>query len=167
MVRRISAWARHLILAPFAWRRAFPLGVLGAIEKAIAASEKNHGGEIRFAVEGALPGFALWRKISPRDRALRVFSDLGVWDTERNTGVLIYVNWADRDVEIVADRGYNAVVHPGEWEAVCAAMEAHYREGRFKTGSLVGVEGVAGVIARHFPPDAHNPNELPDKPVVL
>lgn len=167
MVRKLSAWVRHLILAPLGWRRAFPAAVLGTIEKAIASSEKGHGGEIRFAVEGALPGIALWRKMDPRTRALRVFSDLRVWDTERNTGVLIYVNWADRDVEIVADRGYNALVHPGEWEAVCAAMEAHYREGRFKVGSLAGIEGVARVIGHHFPPGTHNPNELPDRPVVL
>jgi uncharacterized membrane protein len=167
MVRKLSAWVRHMILAPLGWRRAFPPAVLGQIENAIAASEKEHGGEIRFAVEGSLPGAALWRKMEPRERAVRVFSDLRVWDTEKNTGVLIYVLWADRDVEILADRGYNALVHPGEWEAVCAAMEAHFREGRFKSGALAGVEGVTRVIARHFPPEERNPNELPDRPVVL
>jgi uncharacterized membrane protein len=52
-------------------------------------------------------------------RALEVFAHLRVWDTEHNNGVLIYVQLADRIVEIVADRGFRGRVSPAEWEAVC------------------------------------------------
>ena len=79
--------------------------------------------------------------------------------------MLIYVLLADRDVEIVADRGLAGVAH-AEWEQCCRVMEAHFREGRYPEGALAGIEAVAAVLARHpAGPDAGN--ELPDRPAVL
>ena len=59
-------------------------------------------------VEGALDGAPLFRDQPARERALDVFSQLRIWDTADNNGVLIYLLLADRDVEIVADRGIDA-----------------------------------------------------------
>src|SRR5690242_19230005 len=99
-------------------RKAFPESALRDIESAIAAAEESDGGEIRFAVEGELTNAALWNDLSPRARAVQVFGELGVWDTEQNNGVLLYVLLADRDVEIVADRGFAGKVSDAEWNAV-------------------------------------------------
>ena len=71
--------------------RAFPRDTLIAIDKAIKASETTHRGEIRFAVEGALDIAPLLRGQTARERAIDVFSQLRIWDTERNNGVLIYL----------------------------------------------------------------------------
>jgi len=94
-----------------------------------------------------------------------------VWDTEHNNGVLIYVQLADRSVEIVADRGFRDRVSPAEWEAVCRLMEQHFRAGRFKIGSVAGVEAIGNLLARHFPPSlkppGQSPNQLPDRPILL
>ena len=60
-------------------------------------------------VEGGLE-LVTWRGVSARERAIEVFSRLRVWDPEENTGVLIYVQWLDRRVEIVVDRGVAAQV---------------------------------------------------------
>jgi uncharacterized membrane protein len=115
---------RHLLALPGAVARAFPGNVVQRIEQAIGESEKLHDGEIRFAVEAALDPAQLWRGVTARGRAIAVFSELGVWDTERNNGVLIYLLLAERDVEIVADRGFNGKVSAEEWEQVCRGMEA-------------------------------------------
>ena len=108
---------------------------------------------------------------APRARALEVFAHLRVWDTEHNNGVLIYVQVADRDVEIVADRGFEGRVSAAEWEAVCRLMEEHFRAGRFETGSIAGVEAIGNLLARHFPQEAAKPvnshNQLPDRPTLL
>jgi uncharacterized membrane protein len=94
-----------------------------------------------------------------------------VWDTEHNNGVLIYVQLADRHVEIVADRGFEGRVSPVEWQAVCRLMEEHFRAGRFKEGSIAGVDAIGNLLARHFPqnaePAARSPNQLPDRPTLL
>ena len=118
-------------------------------------------------VETALDLPELWHDLPPRRRALQLFGLLGVWDTEHNNGVLLYVLMADRVVEIVADRGIAARIAPTEWQAVCRQMEHHYRERRFREGSIAGVEGVGALLGRHFPRGRHGGNELPNQPVLL
>lgn len=158
---------RHLFHPDWLTRRAFPRETLARIAAAIAASEREHSGEIRFSVEGALHPFALWAGKTARQRAVEVFSELHVWDTEANNGVLIYLLLADRDVEIVADRGFRAIVTTAEWEAVCGEMERHFARGEFEAGALTGIAQAHALIARHFPVRGENPNELPDQPAVF
>jgi uncharacterized membrane protein len=149
----------------------FPGATLDAIEQAIARVESAHSGEIRFAIETALTPQHILNGMAPRARALEVFGSLSVWDTEHNNGVLIYVQLADRDVEIVADRGFQGRVSSAEWEAVCRLMETHFRAGRFKEGSIAGVDAIGNLLARHFPTNparsARSDNELPDRPTLL
>ena len=150
------------------WRinRAFPGDTLIAIDRAIKASEATHRGEIRFAVEGALDIAPLLRGQTARERAIDVFSQLRIWDTERNNGVLIYLLLADRDVEIVADRGIDAKVGPQEWERICRKMEAAFRQGDYEGGGIGGIQEVTRHLAEHFPAIGDDRNELPDNPVV-
>jgi uncharacterized membrane protein len=159
--------ARHLFYLPWRTRRAFPARALDAIEQAIRASEAAHGGEIRFAVEGALDAAPLFGGQSARERAIDVFSLLRIWDTERNNGVLIYLLLADHDVEIVADRGISAKVGPAEWEAICRTMETAFRSGEYEKGVIAGIEAVTAHLAKHFPAAGEGRNELLDKTVVL
>jgi len=158
---------RHLFTPPWAWRRAFPRATLDAIEAAIAASERHHGGEIRFAVEPALGLGQIWRGLNGRARAVEVFAQLRVWDTEHNSGVLIYLLLADRDIEIVADRGVAARVPQSDWDAVARAMEARFRQGDHMGGGLAGIERVGALLTQHFPPPRHNPDELANRPVIV
>jgi uncharacterized membrane protein len=158
---------RHLFATRWQVRRHFSATALAEIEAAIREVESRHSGEIRFAVESSLDGDELWRGLAPRARALEVFSHLGVWDTENNNGVLIYVLFADHDVEIVADRGIAAHVAQQEWEQVCREIEAHYREGRFAQGSVAGVRAVGRLLERHFPGRGPDADELPNPPVLL
>jgi uncharacterized membrane protein len=168
----LNRWWRHLTTGTLAVRRQFPDSTLHAITDAVRSCESRHAGEIRFAVEASLHPAAVWRGVTARDRAVEVFSQLRVWDTAHNNGVLIYVLLADRTVEIVADRGVaGGVVAQEEWRAACAPIQQHFREGRFAEGSVAGVNAVADVLARHppvVPDDGQNrTNELPDEPVLL
>ncbi|NGY05103.1 TPM domain-containing protein [Solimonas terrae] len=159
---------RHLTMTPWALRRAFPPATLAAIQDAVRACESQHPGEIRFAVEGAWPLSRLWRAQTPRARAIEVFSELHVWDTEHNNGVLIYVLLADRSVEIVADRGVgDARVPSDEWPACCRQAERQFAHGRYADGAIAAVTAVASVLARYPPARPDVGNELPDEPVLL
>ncbi|MDO8706138.1 MAG: TPM domain-containing protein [Sulfuricaulis sp.] len=158
---------RHLIMPPWRVRLALPARTLRAIETAIHECETTHAGEIRFAVESALPLFPLLRGQMARARALEVFSHLQVWDTEYNNGVLIYLLLADHDVEIIADRGVHARVGSEGWEKICREMEALFREGKFEAGVLHGIHTVSGHLVRHYPARGKSRNELDDKPVIL
>src|ERR1043165_3359945 len=125
---------RHLLTPSWRVGSAFPPTTLTAIESAIRDNEATHGGQICFAVEASLDVLPLWHDVGACHRALEIFSRLRVWDTEHNNGVLIYLLLADRDVEIVADRGIHAKVGAATWEGICRAMETHFRAGRFEVG---------------------------------
>jgi uncharacterized membrane protein len=163
----IQRWLRNLVATPFVTRRRFPAHALQDIERAITTVEARHAGEIRFVIETALDLPDLWANRSPRDRAIDVFSQLRVWDTADNNGVLIYLLMAEHDVEIVADRGISARVSAAEWERVCRLMETHFRDGQFKEGALAGIEAVSGLLAHHFPAAPGDRNEQPNRPVLL
>jgi uncharacterized membrane protein len=163
-IKRIG---RHLLEHHWRVKRIFPPAVLARIERAIKAGEATHAGQVRFVVEGALDGAPLFRDQPARERALDQFAHLRIWDTAHNNGVLIYLLLADRDVEIVADRGIDAKVGAEGWETICRAMETDFRAGIFERGVINGIEAVSRELARYFPPDGHPRNELPDKPVVI
>jgi uncharacterized membrane protein len=158
---------RHLFSTRWTTRRRFTAAVLGRIQAAIADLESRHAGEIRFAIETAFDLPELWYGLTPRQRALQVFGQLGVWDTAGNNGVLIYLLMADHDVEIVADRAIAARVAQADWDAVCREMEAHFRTGRFADGALAGIAGVGRLLERHFPGEGGDRAEQPDAPVIL
>lgn len=158
---------RHLFSFGSA-RRHFPARVLDAIQKTIAAIEAKQLEQVVFAVEGALSLPELRRCRTPRQRAQEVFGHLRVWDTQYNSGVLIYVLLADRAIEVVADRGIAAKVEQSAWDGICAQMQQRFAAGEFEQGAMQGVAAVGELLARHFPSDGSaRANELPDRPVVL
>src|SRR4051795_10051739 len=163
-IRRIT---RHLLQHHWRARQVFPKGVLDRIEQAIKRGEAMHSGQVRFVVEGALDGGPLFRNQPARERALDVFSQLRIWDTAHNNGVLIYLLLADRDVEIIADRGIDAKVGAAGWENICREMEAEFKRGTFEHGVIAGIEAVSQQLALHFPKQGPGSNELPDAPLVI
>jgi uncharacterized membrane protein len=168
MVKRLSRILRHLLTPPWRVAQRFPTRVMQNIAHTIRTCEAGHRGEIRFAVEAALSLPALVRGQSAHARALEVFSQLGIWDTEHNNGVLIYLLLADHDVEIVADRGIHRHVGREDWESICRDMEQAFREQRYEQGIVRGIEAVSSHLGRHYPGGGDGDhNELPDQPVVL
>lgn len=164
----IARILKHWLYPPWRVHQHFPNHSMSAVAKAIADSERSHLGEICFAVEGALPWREVLQGIPAHRRAVQMFSELHIWDTEHNTGVLIYLLLADRDVEIVADRGIHARVGTEGWEAICREMEEAFRQGHFERGVLLGIERITAILRQHDPaPGRSNPNELPDEPVVV
>ena len=165
-------WKRlfsHLVTTRSKLARLFPVEALTAIERAVAESELSHSGEIRVAIEASLEPAEVLAGKTPRQRALEAFAALGVWDTDANNGILIYVLLADRDVEIVADRGFNGCVSADEWTAVCHTMEEKFRAGQYERGAVDGVLEAGKLLARHFPPlpGGRDEDELPNRPALL
>jgi uncharacterized membrane protein len=159
-------WA-HLIFPDWWLKRPFDAALLARIEAAVANSERHHHGEIRFVVEATRDLMPLLRGETARERALEIFGRERVWDTEASNGVLIYLLLAERDVEIVADRGFADKVEDSEWQAICREMEVCFRGGRFADGALAGIARVDALLTRHFPLAGANPNELADAPKLL
>jgi uncharacterized membrane protein len=163
----IARIGKHLLEHHWRARRLFPPKALTAIEQAIKTGETTHSGQVRFVVEGALDGAPLFRDQPARERAIDIFAQLRIWDTVHNNGVLIYLLLADRDVEIVADRGIDMKVGAAGWEKICRGMESDFKAGKFESGVIRGIEAVSRQLAQYFPAQGKGPNELPDAPVVI
>lgn len=163
----IQRIVKHLWFTDWQLRRLFPRNTLDAIEQAIKASESTHSGEIRFAVEGSLDGLPLFKGQSARERAIEVFSQLRIWDTQHNNGVLIYVLLADQAVEIVADRGIHARAGTQTWSTICQQMETDFAKADYKSGAVYGIEAVTRALISHFPHQDKHVNELSDEPALL
>lgn len=149
-------------------RRMLDGAALDRLAERVRRSEARHGGEIRICIEGALPLAHVWRGASVRERAIAMFGQLGVWDTEANNGVLIYLLRAERAIEIVCDRGVARVVPQAQWDALAARLGEALRAGRTEAGLAEAIDAVGDLLAAHLPMAAQERrNELPDRPVQL
>ncbi|RSZ55540.1 TPM domain-containing protein [Massilia atriviolacea] len=165
-----SRWARiwrHWRSTAAQGRRAFPPQTLDAIGKAITAGEQQHRSELRLIVENGMPFDALWAGMGMRERAIALFAEYGIWDTEDNCGVLVYVNLAEHKVEIVTDRNVGRKIDNIVWKRVCATMTEGFARGEFHAATLAALDQVNTLLAQHFPANGARANELPDRPIVL
>lgn len=176
MFSRFFTLFKHRWLDVSDSRKTLPDNLLDRLKQRVAASEHRHSGEIRICVEAGLPTSYLWRhfwhkasiRTVMRQRAIMMFSKLRIWDTENNNGVLIYLLLAERDIELVADRGINQYVSAAEWEAIVKRLSSALHEDRFEDGLTQALEEVSAILMRHFELKAgeKNPDELPNAPFI-
>ena len=165
----ISRWIRHLWLDEGDACRLITAEGLRRLEELVQHSEARHLGELRLCVEAGLPASALWRRVTPRERAVTLFSELRVWDTEHNNGVLIYLLLADHRIEILADRGLHAHTTEQTWQDITQRLAGALHAGQFEAGLTQAIHEVEALLKQHYP--AHearrNVNELPDAVVLI
>jgi uncharacterized membrane protein YgcG len=164
---KLSRLFAHLRTTSAAGHRSFPPATLKAVEETIAAGETRHRAEVRLIVEPALGMQAIWNGMPARERARELFAHYRVWDTEENCGVLVYVNLADRKVEIVADRGVGKAVTAKEWHAICRTMTQGFAQGAFHDSVIGALKQLNALLEKHYPADGSVRNQLSDKPIVL
>lgn len=178
VMNKLKRLLRHLWLDASDAQHVIAPDVLVRLTQRVAASERRHSGQLRICVEAALPMSYLWRlgvKITLaqliRQRAVMLFSKMRIWDTEHNNGVLIYLQLAERAIEIVADRGVSQHVSPQEWQAMTQRMGTAFASGRFEDGLTQALEEVSALLVAYFPitdatEEQQRLNELPNEPVV-
>ncbi|CAM5779471.1 TPM domain-containing protein [Ottowia pentelensis] len=160
-------------------RRLVPPDAVERLRRRVAESEARHSGQLRICVEAGLPASYLWRHLRRhlpmqrivRERALMMFSKLGVWNTEHNNGVLIYLLLAERAIEVVADRGVARAVDATAWQALTDRLGRSLHAGQVEDGLSKAVDDVSARLVALFPAAdggaARPANELPDEPVLL
>ena len=107
------------------------------------------------------------KRLHAHQRAVEQFIVQNLHTTAGHTGVLIFVSVAERYVEILADTAIDARVPAGTWTAIVEALTGTIAKGRAADGLVAAIAAAGGHLAREFPPDSRNPNELPDHLIVL
>lgn len=123
------------------------------IVKAIQVAEKNTSGEIRVHIEKTTA-------LDPYDRALEVFNELKMDETQLKNGVLIYLAVKDRTFVICGDQGINDIVTNTFWDSTKDIMVAHFKNGNFKQGLIDGILRAGEELKKHFPWSEDDTNEL-------
>lgn len=137
------------------------------LAQAIAQAESGHRGEIQIIIEGSLPSHLALR-MDTRQRAEQLFAQYRVWDTEYNSGMLIYLNLCERRVEVVADRGIHQAVEGDYWHGLCQGMLPYFKQGQFSEG-LGWAVAQLGQLLQDFDrdmPDTQG-NELDNMPRLM
>ena len=168
-MQRLTRLFKHRLWDQTDAQRVMPEAAMQRLTQRVAISEARQSGEIRVCIEAGLPLSCLWQKHHARQRAISLFGELGVWDTEANNGVLIYLLLAEHAIEIIADRGLNTHVSQARWEVIIASLRESLRARQFEQGLETAIDAVDGLLRLHFPlaEGAANPNELPDAVVLL
>ncbi|MBI2732338.1 MAG: TPM domain-containing protein [Aquabacterium sp.] len=167
-MNKLARWARHIWLDAADARRLLGTDGLKRLEQAVRDSEARHLGELRVCVEAGLDAAALWRGVSARERAIELFSQLRVWDTEHNNGVLIYLLLAERRIEILADRGLHIRTDSATWQAITEQLAASLQSDQYEAGLAQAIHAVSDLLRQHFPLAGRpNANELPDAIVLI
>ena len=161
----MSRILKHATTTRATVKKALPDSAMDALERAIGMAERGSSGQVRLVVEAHWPLLHV-KHMDPRHRAIEWFSQLRVWDTEHNNGVLLYLLFAERRVEIVADRGFNKLVTQSQWDAICRALEKHFGNGAFEAGLIEGINAIGELQRQYFAADM-GPNEQSDCPVLV
>ena len=163
----LSRLFKHWFTTSAAGRKAFPEATLKAIETAIADGERLHRAEVRLIVEPALATHMLWQHTTSRQRAIELFSHHRIWDTEENCGVLVDLNLADHQVEIVADRAVGRLVSRADWNTVCQTMTRGFARGAYHASVVDAMAQLNALLEAQMPDDGARANQLSNKPMML
>lgn len=159
-------WLKHFFYMP-ATKRFFSKQDQHAIALAVEEAEHGHVGEIQVVIEGCLPSRSAYHQ-DTLCRARQLFAEIGVWDTEYNSGVLLYLNLCEHKVEIVIDRGINNATTQQVWDEICQNIIQHLVQQKFKEGVIEGVKQIGEVLHQYYDRRIDDlKNELGNKPIIL
>ena len=137
------------------------------IANAVQQAEKGHVGEIQVVIEGHIPCSQAYHQ-NTRLRAQQLFAELGVWDTELNSGVLLYLNLCERKVEIVIDRGLKNATQAETWNEICQNIAVTLAQKEYLRAVIGGVNEIGQVLDQYYvKTDLYDENELPNEPIIL
>jgi len=162
----LKRWFKHFLYVSSA-HRYFSKQDRTEIAKAVQQAEKGHVGEIQVVIEGHIPCSQAYRQ-NTRLRAQQLFAELGVWDTELNSGVLLYLNLCERKVEIVIDRGLKNATQTKIWNGICQSIVLLLAQKQYLQAVTNGVTEIGQILDQYYvKSDLNDQNELPNEPIIL
>lgn len=162
----LKRWLKHLFFLP-ASKRFFDVQDQHAIAEAVTQAEQGHIGEIQVVVEAYIPAsYAYYQDTFLR--AKQLFAELGVWDTELNSGVLLYINLCEKKVEILIDRGIKTATSDDLWQNICENIVNLMKQKQYRCAVLHGVSEIGEILNKYYDYQQQvGKNELTNYPIML
>lgn len=134
------------------------------ISNQIKKSEQTTSGEIRISIKEKRKFLDIRKSIN--QLAEKEFYRLGMNNTRDKTGILLFLLLGERQFYILADEGINRKVSKDTWNELRDEIQNQFREGKFTSGLIHGIESVAKILSEHFPIKADDKNELSNKVIL-
>jgi uncharacterized membrane protein len=129
-----------------------------AVVQAIQQAESRTSGEIRV--------FVTTRHVGADDiigRAASRFEKLGMSATQDRNAVLLYFAPRSQQFAIIGDNGVHEKFGPDLWHEIASMMADKLRAGHFTEAVVSGILMAGDLLARHFPRQTDDRNELPNE----
>jgi putative membrane protein len=107
------------------------------------------------------------KRARAHQKAVEQFLAQNLYTTKGRTGVLIYVSFAERHAEVIADSGIYRKVPRETWKGVVDTFTTHLGGGARVEGFVTAIDACGKILAKHFPPDRIDQNELPNHLIML
>jgi putative membrane protein len=107
------------------------------------------------------------KRARPHEKAVEQFLVQNLHTTSGRTGILIYVSFAERFAEVIADAAVYKKVKPQTWVEVVDLLTEHLGRDERTKGLIAAIEACGSILAKHFPPRRADENELPNHLIVL
>lgn len=182
MVCVIAQSSARYVMFPLFWAALLAL-LSPALNPVLAAVFPHAGYAVNFEIQsGVFVGLAalflltpLRHRLTPaavrlgncRRYAFEQFFVQRLNETNKRSGVMIFVSIDEHYVELIADRGINDKVQPGVWSGIVNALVEDIRAGRVHEGYLKAVTSCREILERHFPEVKDDVNELADNLIEL
>lgn len=164
--KSIARLMRQMLFVPSLHNRWLTPDVKQSLANTITQAEMGHMGEIYLIIENHLPIATAYQQ-DCRERALYLFATHKVWDTEHNTGVLVYVNLCEHDLEIIADRGIDQKAHQACWQSLCEQTLSRFKSGQMQSGLDDLIRQIGEILQTHYPSTDALGNELSNQVTYL
>lgn len=117
-------------------------------------------GKTSFALRRFVPAGILALRV--RKAALASFVEKGVHETEKNTGIIIYLSEMERRVEIIADTNAFKVLGIERLQKEASHIIQGIKNGKALDAITKSIDDLAFQLQDHFPKTGINKNELSD-----
>ena len=159
-------WLKHVCYLQ-ATKRFFSQEDQHAIAHAVAQAEQGHVGEIQVVIEACLPARLAYHH-NTLSRARQLFAELGTWDTEFNSGILLYLNLCERKVELVIDRGIKQATTQEVWDEICKNIVKCLINQEYRKGLVTGIDQIGQFLDAYYDRKIiDNADEISNKPIIL
>lgn len=162
----LKRWFKHTFYLSNT-KRFFSKQDQHAIAQAVQQAEQGHVGEIQVILEGCLPANVAYHQ-DTLIRARQLFAALGIWDTEYNSGVLLYLNLCERKVEIVIDRGIKQATDQAVWDEICQSILSDLKLQQHRLALIQGVQQIGTILETFYQGKYQDEkDELDNQPIIL
>lgn len=137
------------------------LGAVVIISVGIIYLLTNISGVDRFIV----PGRIISKRVNQRVKTH--FLEAGLSNTRDHTGILIFISYREKRIELLADSGINNLIPEEKWKSIVNNLIADIKNKKTGTGIVKAVEECGKILSEHFPIKSDDTNELPDDINIL